>query len=183
MDTFQLFWFFLWRMTLWGLIFGLVLSVPWAGSAGTAEVYVGENTLHLGLFADEPVLFSEALSLGFSWPLVIGYILGPPAGTLVGSVDGVVLCFLTALHHNPPQNLRRYRRSAGMLCAVASLIPFLWPFRHTMIDDTLSLGQVWLYLAVDVAYPSLLAMVVMWWAGRRVAGQWYRRVSLVPSDE
>ena len=177
-----MFWKLIGRMTLWGLIFGLVLGAPYGMLSGTAQAYVEENVLRLGV-SSEPISLSEALSYGFYLPFSLGLIFGPFVGIIVGFMDGVVLYLLTAFHHDPPRDARRYRRSAGLLCAATSWVPFLlWPFRDITLDDTLASGQVWLYLALSVAGPSLVFMVVMWWAARRVAGQWYKNESLNPSD-
>jgi len=156
MSTPRMFWFFLWRMTLWGLGLG-------SGLGTTYGLLVG----------------------GLTFPYGIGFMLVGPLFGAVGRLVLEALCGTVLLIFTLAYRLRdgsRYRSVAGLVCAAATALAVVscWQIALQLDSGTASLASelMWEeYLAetvVLVIVPALIAAGAAWWAGRRVAEQYTR---------
>ena len=149
-------WFFVWRMTLWGLELGLGLGAVHGSLAGAFAPW------GIGL-------------------VIMGLIVGPALGLCLGPLEGVVLWGVTMLHHRggTPPDSDRYRRVAGMACAAVCIVALALIFELTlrMSGTSFVSGPAYddedvKFLLLVVVAPSLSAAWAAWWAARRVAGQY-----------
>ncbi len=150
-----MFWFFPWRMTLWGLGLG-------SGLGTTYGLLVGGLTFPYGV--------------GF---LLVGPLFGVVGGLVLGVLCGAVLLILTLAYR--PWDASRYRTVAGLVCAAACLTALALFFEITARKSGTSfVSQPSAYLEdmgsmlIMIVGPSLVATGAAWWAGRRVAEQYTR---------
>jgi hypothetical protein len=154
MSTPGMFWFFLWRMTLWGLGLG-------SGLGTTYGLLVGGLTFPYGV--------------GF---LLVGPLFGAVGGLVLGILCGGVLLIFTLAYR--PRDASRYRAVAGLVCAAATALAvvFCWEIALQLSSGTASLASDMMleeYLAetvILVIVPALIAAGAAWWAGIRVAHQY-----------
>lgn len=132
MDTLKLLWFFLWRVTLWGLALGAACGAVYAtvGIPLLTLVFAalaGELDGSLPLDIDPFSLV--VVPLYFLFAGIIGAVAGAPIGLVVGVVCGSLLFVLTRTFFYPPPNdggaRRDYARTAGIACVVTSLSIFV----------------------------------------------------------
>jgi hypothetical protein len=185
MRTPKLFWFFVWRMALWGLLLGAAVMVV------MLLVFV------LVSWAAHGELATGGLVWGTATIMVAGSV-GAVAGLALGLLCGSLLFALTrGLHYPRLTGPDSYPRTAGRLCSAGSTILLLadWTIhglRDRYTDDFLvsddfilwrifmgdqNMGEVYgwaivLDLGLMVVLPTLLFAWAMWWAGRRVADRY-----------
>jgi hypothetical protein len=154
MSTPGMFWFFLWRMTLWGLGLG-------SGLGTTYGLLVGGLTFPYGV--------------GF---LLVGPLFGAVGGLVLGILCGAVLLIFTLAYR--PRDASRYRAVAGPVCAAATALAVVscWEIALQLSSGTASLASDLMleeYLTetvILVIVPALIAAGAAWWAGIRVAQQY-----------
>jgi hypothetical protein len=144
--------FFLLRMILQGLVLGTVLGTVYGLLLGIAAFPYGAVLI------------------------AVGALFGMVGGSFLGAVSGVVLFTVTFLRR--PRGEIRYRSVCGLACAVAGVLTviFSWEVAFRTSGMASLAGQLTFegYLAetlIVVLIPALGAGCAMWWAGRRVAGQ------------
>jgi hypothetical protein len=122
-----LLWFFLWRMTLVGLALGAGLGAAY-GLVIVPSVFLLTGVLGSeGPGTDAQVAGGAYFLMIFSTPF--GAVLGALAGLTLGILEGVLLCAVTLFRYRDPSSETfEYRRGAGLICAVVSLVSFamLW---------------------------------------------------------
>jgi hypothetical protein len=156
MSTPGMFWFFLWRMMLWGLGLG-------SGLGTTYGLLVGGLTFPYGV--------------GF---MLVGPLFGAVGGFVLGVLCGAVLLIFTLAYRL--RDTSRYCAVAGMACAAATALAVAscWEISMQLSSGTASFAShlMWEeYLAetvILVIVPALIAAGAAWWAGRRVAEQYTR---------
>ena len=195
MGTVKLLWFFLWRMTLLGLALGAALGAIYGAAILVIGSLVEEFSSDLpGEVPVHPVAFALGLVALAAFGGAGGTFIGAPVGLFLGALDGLVLAVLTlgAYRHAPLQRARLYREAAGVACAAVALLAFaadwwlhgfpdadafvFWrlpPFFEEASGRTDRLG-------LETALPTLVAVLAMWWAGRKVAARYARRTRSAP---
>jgi hypothetical protein len=142
-----MFWFFLWRMTLWGLGLG-------SGLGTTYRLLEGGLTFPYGV--------------GF---LLVGPLFGVVGGLVLGILCGVVLLIFTLAYR--PRDASRDRAVAGLVCAAATALAVVscWEIALQPSSGTASLASDLMmeeYLTetvILVIVPALIAARAAWWAG------------------
>jgi hypothetical protein len=190
MGTLRLLWFFMWRMTLWGLVLCtaamVILSIA---------LQLGADLMGRGWLGPVYAVFT-AVAFGFT---------GVVMGLLLGLLCGAVLFGVSRAFYWPrPGEHGKYVRTMAWACALGSILalmadwmghglrdlptydaesrnffdPFtfiLWRLILGHEHNTVSFDPTWaINLTVMVVVPTLLFALVMWWAGRRTAGRYAR---------
>jgi hypothetical protein len=149
MSTPRMFWFFLWRMTLWGLGLG-------SGLGTTYGLLVGGLTFPYGIGL-----------------MLVGPLFGAVGRLVLGAVT--VLWHRGGAAGDP----LRYRRAAELACAAVCIVALALFFELTarMSGTSFVAGPAYdsedvVSVLIVVVAPSFLATGASWWAGRRVAGKY-----------
>ena len=182
MANLKLFWFFAWRMALWGLLLCTAAMVVFCVALQVGTILMGRGWLG-------PVY-------AVFWAVGVGAA-GAVVGLLLGPLCGAVLFALTraSAWYRPPAVVA-YRKMAGRACAFVSALALLadWLLHghldryENYFDPNLYFPWRWLLgnehsfedfdltgaidLTVLVVVPTLLFALVMRWAGRRTAGRY-----------
>jgi hypothetical protein len=184
MGTLRLFWFFVWRMALWGVSLCIAAMVGFCVALQIGGILMGRGWLG-------PV-YSVFYVVGLGAAGVV-------VGLLLGPLCGAVLFALTrASARSRPPPVVAYRKMAGRACAFVSALALLadWMLHGLLdryenyIDPNLYFPWRWLLgnehsfedfdlvgvidVTVMVVVPTLLFALVMRWAGRRTAGRYAR---------
>jgi hypothetical protein len=119
MSTPGMFWFFLWRMTLWGLGSGLGTTYGL-----TFGLLVGGLTFPYGVGC-----------------LLVGPLFGAVGGLVLEILCGAVLLIFTLAYR--PQDASRYRAVAGLVCAAATALAVVsyWEITLQLSSGTASLAS------------------------------------------
>ena len=185
MRTLKLFWFFVWRMSLWGVLLGAAVMVV------MLLVFVLVSWAAHGELATGGIFWGTAMII---WSGSVGAMVGLALGLLCGSL---LFALTRGLHHPRLTSPDSYPKTAGRFCAAASTILLLadWiihGLRDRYTDDFLvsddfilsrmfmgdrNMGEVYgwtivLDLGLEVVLPTLLFAWAMWGAGRRVADRY-----------
>jgi hypothetical protein len=184
MANLKLFWFFAWRMALWGLLLCTAAMVVLCIALQVGAVLMGR-----GWLGPVYAVFS-AVVLGAA---------GAVVGLFLGMLCAAVLFVLArASTRSRPPPVVGYRKMAGRACAFVSVLALLadW-LLHGLLDRYENYIDPYLYfpwrmlsgnehkfedfdlvgvidVTVMVLVPTLLFASVMWWAGRRTAGRYAR---------
>jgi hypothetical protein len=190
MGTLRLFWFFVWRMALWGVSLCIAAMVVFCVALQIGGILMGRGWL--GPF----YAVFYVVGLGAA---------GAVMGLLLGLLCGAVLFGVTrAFFWSRPGEHGKYVRTMAWACALGSILaltadwmvhglldlrtydaesrsffdPFtfvLWRIIQGHEHSTVSFDPTWaINLTVMVVVPTLLFALVMWWAGRRTAGRYAR---------
>jgi hypothetical protein len=185
-STVELLWFFLWRMTLVGLVFG-------AGLGAAYGMLVVPSIFLLSGVGSGPGTSAEAAD-GAAFSMLIGTpvggVLGAVAGLTLGILEGVLLCVVTVFRYRDPSSeTSKYQRVASLTCAVGSLVSFavLWVayvFPFVLPNSGPSLAELPEVLSRDldelvifVIGPAPVAIGAAWLSGRLIARQYVQSVS------
>jgi hypothetical protein len=190
MATLKLFWFFAWRMALWGLLLCTAAMVVLCIALQVGAVLMGRGWLG-------PV-YAVFTAVAFG-------VTGAVMGLLLGLLCGAALFGVTRAFYWPrPGEHGKYVRTMAWACALGSTLaltadwmihglldlrtydaesrsffdPFtfiLWRIIQGHEHSAVSFDLTWaINLTVMVVVPTLLFASVMWWAGRRTAGRYAR---------
>ena len=192
MATLRLFWFFAWRMALWGLSLCTAAMVVLCIALQVGAVLMGR-----GLLGPVYAVF-YAVELGAA---------GAVVGLFLGMLCAAVLFALArASARSRPPSVLGYRKMAGRACAFVSVLALLadWML-HGLLDNYENYIDPYLYfpwrmlsgnehkfedfdlvgvidVTVMVVVPTLLFASVMGWAGRRTAGRYARGFEAARGD-
>jgi hypothetical protein len=190
MANLKLFWFFAWRMALWGLLLCTAAMVVLCIALQVGAVLMGRGWLG-------PV-YAVFTAVAFG-------VTGAVMGLLLGLLCGAALFGVTRAFYWPrPGEHGKYVRTMAWACALGSTLaltadwmihglldlrtydaesrsffdPFtfiLWRIIQGHEHSAVSFDLTWaINLTVMVVVPTLLFASVMWWAGRRTAGRYAR---------
>jgi len=121
----------------------------------------------------------------------MGALYGAIVGLSLGVLEGVVLYVFTLVLRRRgglPDDVGRYRRTAGWACAAGCVLTFasFWGVIVWRAGDSASVRVAFTRdlpeALIIVAGPSLLAIGAAWWASRRVAGQYTRETGATSHD-
>jgi hypothetical protein len=162
MGTFELFWFFVWRMALWGLELGAGLGVAYGLLIGIVP------------FGILVLPFTVAFGVLIALPL--------------GIAEGTLLFFVTLLYYRrgAPRAPHRYREIAGIAGAATGVLALAVLTELGFRRSGLSLlsSETWqagdLYETIVVVSPTLAAGCASWWASREVAERYSREFLNTP---
>jgi hypothetical protein len=184
MGTLRLFWFFMWRMALWGLLSCVAVMAVFSVALQIGAVLMGRGWLG-------PVYAAfYAVELGAA---------GAVVGLFLGMLCAAVLFVLArASTRSRPPAVVGYRKMAGRACAFVSVLALLadW-LLHGLLDRYENYIDPYLYfpwrmlsgnehkfedfdlvgvidVTVMVVVPTLLFALAMRWARRRTAGRYAR---------
>ena len=188
-STVKLLWFFLWRMTLAGLLFGAGLGAAY-GMTVVPSIFLLTGILGSGPGTNAEPVDGALFSMLVGTP--VGGVLGAVAGLTLGILKGVLLFVVTLLRYRESSSeTSRYQRVASLSCAAGSLVSFavLWgayvlPFvlpnsgpSSAELPEVLSRDLE--ELLIVVIGPAPVAMGAAWLSGWLIAGQYVQRVSQV----
>jgi hypothetical protein len=190
MASLKLFWFFAWRMALWGLLLCTAAMVVLCMALQVGAVLMGRGWLG-------PV-YAVFTAVAFG-------VTGAVMGLLLGLLCGAALFGVTRAFYWPrPGERSKYVRTMALACALGSILVLMadWmihglrdlrtyeaedsdifdPFtfivwriigghEHSTVNFDLTSA---INLTVMVVVPTLLFASAMWWAGRRTAGRYAR---------
>ena len=190
MANLKLFWFFAWRMALWGLLLCTAAMVVLCIALQVGAVLMGRGWLG-------PV-YAVFTAVAFG-------VTGAVMGLLLGLLCGAALFGVTRAFYWPrPGEHGKYVRTMAWACALGSTLaltadwmihglldlrtydaesrsffdPFtfiLWRIMQGHEHNAVSFDPTWaINLTVGVVVPTLLFALAMRWAGRRTAGRYAR---------
>ena len=143
MSTVKLLWFFLWRMSLLGLLLGALLS-----GAATTSSWVLASASYVLLEGGAASSLIPRAVWGVAGTLVYGYP-GARIGLIVGALDGLRIGLITSIFRRPSANTSAYIKTAGRASAIttASVLLLDWlfhgfpdPYGFALWRTTLPLG-------------------------------------------
>jgi hypothetical protein len=189
-STVKLLWFFLWRMTLAGLLFGVGLGAAY-GMTVLPSIFLFTGILGSGPGTNAEPVDGALFSMLVGTP--VGGVLGAVAGLTLGTLEGVLLFFLTLLRYREsPSETSRYQRVAsfelccGKPCELRSALGSLRLALRPPEQRALSSAELSEVLSRDlddllivVIGPAPVAMGAAWFSRRLIAGQYVQRVSQV----
>jgi hypothetical protein len=120
LGSLKVFWFFLWRMILWGLALGVLAGAAYAAGTLMLMLVVSIETV----LSTEAPSASEVFAGLVYWVVSLGVMfgfLGAIVGLPLGLLCGLLVFALTRAFHWPqPTDPDGYRRAAGLMCALGS---------------------------------------------------------------